>query len=202
MVVIDAGLGNVGSILNMIRHIGYDIKPAKTPDELSNAKKIILPGVGSFDSGVHRLRALGFTSALEDILHGGCSYQLLGICLGMQLLFECSAEGRESGLGIIPGEVKKFSFPDEIKRKIPHMGWNHVQRTSNHLLFEGMDHKARFYFAHSYHAVCSQEYVIATTYYGYQLPCAVCKENTLGVQFHPEKSHKYGMQLLKNFAEM
>ena len=129
---------------------------------------------------------------------------ILGICLGMHLLFDYSEEGVMNGLGWIPGIVKRFQFNecDHSKMKIPHMGWNHIQPLNQHILFSGLDDLSRFYFVHSYHVQCnSPEHSTATSVYGYPFTCAVQKGNIFGVQFHPEKSHKYGMKLFENFLE-
>lgn len=202
MIIIDYKVGNIGSIINMYKKLGIKAKLSSNKDEILTAKKLLLPGVGAFDNGMNRLKE----EALIDILNYKVLSEktpILGICLGMQLLLETSEEGNEKGLGWIRGDVKKFNFESNDNRlKIPHMGWNIAKPLNHDTLFYGMEDEARFYFVHSYHAVCSHEdNILATTNYGYNFVSSVCQENIFGVQFHPEKSHKFGMRLLKNFAE-
>lgn len=196
-------MGNLGSIANMLKRIGYESKITDNLNEIKNAKKIILPGIGHFDKAMNNLKELGFVEILnKKVLED--KIPVLGICLGMQLLANKSEEGNLSGLGWIHGEVKKFSFGGlpENKLKIPHMGWNLVHLKKDNPLVNNMYHEPRFYFVHSYHFQCSNEAdVLATTYYGYYFPSIIAKSNIIGVQFHPEKSHKFGMKLLKNFVE-
>ena len=202
--IIDYGLGNIGSIVNMLKKIRAPHILVSNPEELKGIKKIILPGVGSFDAGASNLKATSLWDAIKvKVLDE--QVPLLGICLGMQLLFNKSEEGKEDGLGLVSGEIKRFDFSQmEQKLKIPHMGWNVVTPTKTDPLFFHMPHKEmRFYFTHSYHAVCAKpENILAVTSYGYEFTCVVRNGNIFGVQFHPEKSHKFGMQLLKNFAEL
>lgn len=204
MGVVNYGLGNIGSIVNMLKKIKAPCSLISNPKELEGIKKIILPGVGSFDAGASNLKATLLWDAIKvKVLDERTP--LLGICLGMQLLFNKSEEGKENGLGLVDGEVKRFDFSrTEQKLKIPHMGWNIVTPTKTEPLFSNMPHKEiRFYFTHSYHIVCAKpENILAITQYGYEFTCAVQNDNIFGVQFHPEKSHKFGMQLLKNFAEL
>ncbi len=200
--VVDYGVGNLGSIVNMLRKIGVKAMVASSPADVRAAEKLILPGVGAFDSGMRRLRESGLLGALEEKV---LRFQtpILGICLGLQLMTRRSEEGILPGLGWIEGEAVRFRVNErEGGLRIPHMGWNSivVRRESN--LFRGLDQEPRFYFAHSYHVNCGvQDDVLATCDHGYEFPAAVGRKNVLGTQFHPEKSHKYGMKLLKNFAE-
>lgn len=196
--IIDYKTGNVGSILNMIRKIGKEAVITSDPVEIEKADKIILPGVGSFDTGMRNLEELGLIGVLNKKVIEEKT-PLLGICLGAQLLFERSEEGVLPGLGWIDGEVRKFRFKDNAL-KVPHMGWNTIAIKKDDCLFNGAEGELRFYFVHSYHFVCSDN-VLAITDYGYEFPSVVRKGNIVGVQFHPEKSHKFGMQLLKNFIE-
>lgn len=195
IVVVDYDMGNVGSIVNMMKKIGHTVQVSADPAVIGAAERLILPGVGHFDTGMANIRARG----LEEILTRKVVTErtpVLGICLGMQLLGAASHEGTAAGLGWIPSESLKLSS-DSLR--VPHMGWNEV--TSSHWLFEGEPADMRFYFVHSYHVVCKEPGDrIATTTYGIELSAAVARDHILGVQFHPEKSHRFGMQLLRNFA--
>lgn len=201
IVIIDYGMGNLGSIRNMLKHLGVTAAISSQADDVAAAGKLILSGVGAFDSGMTSLENLGLIpllnkKALVD------KVPVLGICLGMQLLSESSEEGHMPGLGWISGKTIRFSFDrNNEKLKIPHMGWNTVESVKPCPLFEGMYDNPRFYFVHSYHVVCNHpDDVLCRTHYGYDIVSAVAHENIYGVQFHPEKSHKYGMKLLENFA--
>lgn len=199
--VIDYGMGNVGSIINMFRKIGVPAILTNDSEQIENADKLILPGVGAFDNGMNKLNESG----LADIIKKQAitnQKPLLGICLGMQLLGRNSEEGKENGLGLIPFENKRFAFEGNTDLKIPHMGWDIAERTvTNDPLFGGIDLLQRYYFVHSYYAVCdSEENVLMRCEYGYSFVAAVKNNNIYGVQFHPEKSHKFGMALLENFA--
>lgn len=198
--VVDYGTGNIGSVLNMIRKVGGEARASGDAEELRKASKLLLPGVGSFDNAVQKLAKLGLPDLLRDKVREGVP--LLGICLGMQLLSDGSEEGSLPGLGLIPGRVRRFSFgPECADLKIPHMGWNRIRRRKAHPLLEGVDENSRFYFVHSYHYQCQDEAdVLLETGYGYDFTSGVQRENVMGVQFHPEKSHRYGMQLVKNFV--
>jgi glutamine amidotransferase len=197
--IVDYGLGNPGSIRNMLLKLGGNVSAAQDPVDLAGASLIILPGVGSFDNGMRRLQERGFDHAIREVVRDG-NAMFLGICLGMQLLFEGSEEGVEAGLGLIPGRVRRFQFKDP-KLKIPHMGWNRVQQFQSNQMLDGVFEDARFYFAHSYHVSCSDEWVLGKTDYGYEFPSVVMKNNIFGAQFHPEKSHRYGLGLLKRFVD-
>mgnify|MGYP001764978524 CR=1 FL=1 len=198
--IVDYGTGNVGSVLNMIRKVGGEARASGDAEELLKATKLLLPGVGSFDNAVQKLGKLGLPDLLRDKVREGVP--LLGICLGMQLLSDGSEEGVLPGLGLIPGRVRRFSFgPECADLKIPHMGWNRIRRRKAHPLLDGLDEKSRFYFVHSYHYQCQDEAdVLLETPYGYDFTSGVQRGNVMGVQFHPEKSHRYGMQLMKNFV--
>jgi len=199
IVIVDYKTGNVGSLMNMLKKIGINSIVSSDPKEIESADKIIFPGVGAFDNGMNNLLASGLIPLLEKKVKNQ-STPILGVCLGMQLLAKGSEEGVIPGLGWMDGFVKKFHFEDE-NLKIPHMGWNTIDIKKVDPIFNEMLKEARFYFVHSYHFVCDEkEKVLATTNYGYDFDSIIRKDNIWGVQFHPEKSHKFGMQLLKNFA--
>ncbi len=200
LVIVDYGVGNLGSILNMLKKIGVKAAVSSRGAEIAAADKLILPGVGAFDSGMAALDRSGLIPLLSKKVMQE-KIPVLGICLGMQLLTRRSAEGKLPGLGWIDGETVKFSFPNQRELKIPHMGWNGVSVRREDPLFCNMPDDPRFYFVHSYHVVCKDARdVAATTQYGYDFTSAVAKGNMYGVQFHPEKSHKFGMKLLENFV--
>lgn len=203
IVVVDYGMGNLGSILNMLKKIGAEARVSSDPQEIESADKLILPGVGAFDAGMKRLQELGLIGVLDDKVLNGKT-PTLGVCLGMQLLTQQSEEGNLLGLGWIDGETIRFRFdPKQTHLKIPHMGWNTVTIHREGELFRGLEHEARFYFVHSYHVVCNQqEDVLATTHHGYDFVSAIQRDNIMGTQFHPEKSHRYGMKLYRNFVEL
>ncbi|MCI8995606.1 MAG: imidazole glycerol phosphate synthase subunit HisH [Lachnospiraceae bacterium] len=200
--VINYGLGNVGSILNMLKKIGAkDSILAQTPSEIAQADKLILPGVGAFDTGMELLHRSGLINAMNiHVLEN--KKPILGICLGMQMLGLSSEEGVHQGLGYIDFRSKKFLMKDK-EWKIPHMGWDYVEvvKKENPLVSESKP-PLKYYFVHSYHAVCKNfEDILMNCDYGYTFTAAVNKNNIYGVQFHPEKSHKYGMELLSNFVK-
>ncbi len=194
-------MGNLGSIANMLKKIGQSAQISSDPEVIQNAERLILPGVGAFDNGVRRLDELCLVDVIKAKVKDGSP--LLGICLGMQLLSNSSEEGELSGLGLIDAETVKFNFGDDKKLNIPHMGWNSVTVCQNNPVFENLEEENKFYFVHSYHVVCrKEENILTQTEYGIGFASSICNNNILGVQFHPEKSHKYGMQLLKNFTSM
>jgi imidazole glycerol-phosphate synthase subunit HisH len=198
--VLDYGMGNVGSIVNMLRKIGSPCLCSANLSELKSADKWILPGVGAFDAGMARLRALGLEAAIHDHVKAG--KVLLGICLGMQMLGRKSEEGVTPGLCLLPFDTIAFRIPTETKLKVPHMGWNRVTVAKETLLTGGLSSKERYYFVHSFHAKCDDNAnILMTCEYGITFTCAVAGGNVYGTQFHPEKSHDYGLRLLKNFAE-
>jgi len=201
--VVDYGVGNIGSVLNMLRRAGGLGEAVADPARIAVAEKIILPGVGSFDRAAGRLRDLAMVDALRSAVDRGTL--LLGICLGMQLLSDGSEEGALPGLGLIPGRVRRFSFGDRRNYvlRVPHMGWNSAAPRTTHPLAQGLEHGARFYFVHSYYfdPADADDMMFHTTY-GHEFASGVQRGNVMGVQFHPEKSHRFGMQLLKNFIEL
>jgi imidazole glycerol-phosphate synthase subunit HisH len=200
--IIDYGLGNLGSMLNMLKKIGANALVSSDHDIISKADKLILPGVGSFDSGMRNLHERNLIPLLNKMILEE-KVPILGICLGMQLLGKKSEEGQLPGLGWLDADSVRFNFQDDnANLKIPHMGWNQLTVRKSHPLFSGLEDTNRFYFVHSYHVVCANtDNLLASTSYGFDFASAVVKDNILGVQFHPEKSHKFGMRLLKNFVE-
>lgn len=200
--VVNFGSGNMGSIFNMLKRLGAKAIISSDANDIAGARKIILPGVGSFDQAIKSLQDLDLIGVLnEKVLR--FKTPIMGICLGMQLLTKNSEEGSLPGLGWIDAEVVKFRLENEGKNlKIPHMGWNTVKMSKDSYLFKDMPGEPRFYFAHSYHVVCKRKSnVIARTAYGCDFVSAVQQDNIMGVQFHPEKSHRFGLRLLKNFVE-
>jgi imidazole glycerol-phosphate synthase subunit HisH len=200
--VIDLGIGNLGSVINMLNRAGAQVERTSDPAAIAKANKVILPGVGAFDALVQKIDEAGFRKPLLAHAHAG--KYLLGICLGMQVLADSSEEGRLDGLGLVPGRVNRFRFEGESAQlKVPHMGWNRVAPRCAHALSRGLDTGARFYFVHSYHFECAEiDDVLFHTHYGFDFASAVKRGNVMGVQFHPEKSHRFGLQLIQNFVEI
>jgi len=202
IVIIDCGMGNPGSILNMIRKLGKEVCITNDAKKILSATHILFPGVGSFDNGIKKLSSSGMLPNIEKrVLQDKIPF--LGICLGMQLLFSTSEEGVSSGLCWLPGKVTRFNFNSDRALKIPHMGWNSVRPTSYGSLFNGLEEEARFYFVHSYYVECdNHEHILGYTNYGISFASTVQYQNIYGVQFHPEKSHRFGLTLLKNFLRL
>jgi glutamine amidotransferase len=197
--IVDCGLGNIASVVNMVRKCGGTAKVSNKRDEILSASKIILPGVGAFDHGITQLKAFDMFLAIQE--KAILETPILGICLGMQLLAKRSEEGLLNGLGLIDAEFKRFAFETKSSLRIPHVGWNHVRVIKDNPLIPNDGSEQRFYFTHSYHAVCKQEAeVLAETEYGYSFTSVYCRKNIFGVQFHPEKSHRFGMALIKRFV--
>lgn len=200
ILIIDYGMGNSGSILNMLKKIGKKAKIASHPNEVMPADKIILPGIGSFDHGMRNLEDSGFRDVLEEFVIQR-KKPIFGICLGMQLMTQSSEEGTLDGLGWINAEVKKFRFED-TSVKVPHMGWNLIDIRKKSPLFIEIHDEARFYFVHSYYVDCEdQGDVLTVTNYGHEFISSFQRLNIIGVQFHPEKSHKFGMKMFENFSD-
>ncbi len=200
--IIDYGAGNISSIQNMLKKIGADAVITSDPSEIRDAKKIILPGVGSFDTGMKLLNDRGWIDPLnKKVLNEKIA--VLGVCLGLQLMCKQSEEGKLKGLGWIDADVVRFNMDRaEEPIRIPHMGWNSVEQLKDVTLLKTIEEQ-RFYFVHSYHlANVPQKYQWLSTHYGYDFISGVQDENIYGVQFHPEKSHRFGMTLLKNFAAL
>jgi glutamine amidotransferase len=200
--IVDYGMGNLGSISNMLKKIGVQSAISSDPLVIEEAEKLILPGVGAFDLGMKNLSQRSLVEKLKSQVMER-KKPILGLCLGMQLFTRSSEEGQLPGLGWLNARTVRFTFSGpEANLKIPHMGWNTLQILRSHPLLNDLGPDARFYFDHSYHVICNgNDSVLATTTYGYDFPSIVAQGNILGAQFHPEKSHKFGMKLLKNFAE-
>lgn len=200
--IIDYGAGNLGSIANMLRKLGQPGTVTSNPLVIQNANKIILPGVGKFDYGMSKL----IESGLIEILNKKANEEkvpILGICLGAQLMTNSSEEGSLPGLGWFDAQVKKFSFDPALSLRIPHMGWNYVTVNKQNPLISISNEEQRFYFVHSYYISSnSPTNVLLTTTYGNEFVSALANENIFAVQFHPEKSHKYGLNLFKNFLAL
>lgn len=202
IVIVNTGVGNIGAISNMLKRIGQPCLLTDCPDDLLGAKALILPGVGHFDTAVSHLHKTGLFAALShQVLEN--KTPILGICLGMQLFASCSEEGEKEGLNFIPGKVERFCFKEEESRyKIPHMGWNFVRVSKTNSLLCAFDDDPRFYFVHSYHYRCYDEgHVLSKTNYGVEFISAIQKGHIFGVQFHPEKSHRFGLKLFQRFTE-
>lgn len=199
--IINYGLGNINAFVNVYKKLGIELKIALSANDLTGATKIILPGVGSFDYAMSRLNASGMRQTIDRmVLQEGIP--VLGICVGMQMLARSSDEGILPGLGYIDGVVRKFDASKmTVKLNLPHMGWNDVTPLPGSKLFENLEDHPIFYFLHSYYFECNNPGdSIAKADYGIEFDCAVNHDNIYGVQFHPEKSHQYGIQLLRNFA--
>lgn len=201
--IIDYGVGNLASITNMLKRIGVEARISAREDDVIAASKIILPGVGAFDTCVGKLHESGLIPVLTKKVRDDKT-PLLGICVGMQLLLEGSEEGKLPGLGWIRGTNVRFDA-DQLppQYKIPHMGWAEVEVDQSSTLTKGLEYDARFYFVHSYHArVPDRKNVLLEAEYGYRFTAGVVYKNIFGVQFHPEKSHQFGMKLLYNFTKI
>lgn len=198
--IVDYNMGNVASVANMLKRIGA-AEPVLTsdPDVLRRANKVILPGVGAFDRGMAQLREFGLVDVLNEVALEK-RVPVLGICLGMQLMTRSSDEGGLAGLGWIAGVTRRFRFEPGSPLKVPHMGWNYVTPTRPNAIISDREAN-RFYFVHGYYVTCDDPRdTIATASYGLEFTCAVNHDNIYGVQFHPEKSHRYGMAALEGFA--
>ena len=201
MCVVDYGVGNIQAFLNLFNRLGIETKRACKEKDFHNATHLILPGVGHFDHAIQKFNDSGIKEPLQDLVLGS-KIPLLGVCVGMQMLADGSEEGNLPGLGWIPGWVKKFAKNSTLS--LPHMGWNILHPKKNKLLFSALDLEfLQFYFLHSYYFDTKEkENILATTHYGSDFASVVSRQNIYGVQFHPEKSHKWGEQLLKNFSKI
>lgn len=195
-------MGNLGSIKNMLTRLGFEVEITADLAVMRKAEKLILPGVGAFDNAIKNIENQGLTPVLNELVLDE-KIPILGICLGMQLLSGRSEEGILKGLHWIDSETIHFQFNSEQDLRIPHMGWNTINVQQDSCLFKDMYEEPRFYFVHSYYVSCkSKTNVLAETHYGIDFTSAIVKDNIHGVQFHPEKSHKFGMKVLKNYAEL
>ena len=199
--IIDAGIGNVGSVANLCRRLGAEPVVLDDPDTVSSADRLVLPGVGAWDYAMRRLQETGLAEAMTDRVHAGVP--ILGICLGMQILHDSSEEGTLPGLGWIPGAVRRLPAQTELGPvRLPHMSWARIEQTRPHPLLDPLDDDARYYFVHGFAAVPDDDkHVIATARYGDRFTAAVANDNVLGTQFHPEKSHRHGKALLAGFLQ-
>ncbi|MBA6109360.1 imidazole glycerol phosphate synthase subunit HisH [Pseudomonas asiatica] len=200
IIVVDYGVGNIASVLNMLKKVGVKARSSNVAADIEQADKIILPGVGAFDAGMRTLRASGLVDVLnEQVL--GARKPVMGICLGSQMLGCRSEEGTEAGLGWIDMDIVRFEKRDG--RKVPHMGWNYVTPCGEHPILAGMSGESRYYFVHSYYMLPkSVDDTLLMANYGQEFAAGVMKDNIFGFQFHPEKSHKFGMQLFRNFVSL
>ncbi len=198
--VIDYGMGNIGSICKMLRVVGAEPVVTADPAAIASADRILLPGVGHFDRAMSNLNALGLVEPLRRIAVEERK-PLLGICLGMQLLCRSSEEGTQPGLGLIDARVRRFEFAGPTRLKVPHMGWTELDVQKPSPLLDGLDGASRFYFVHSFYVECAEESdVLARATYGVPFVAAFERGTVQGVQFHPEKSHRFGIQMFRNFV--
>lgn len=199
IVIIDYGSGNLRSVQKAFQQFGFDAEITRDKTAILGAKGVVLPGVGSFDAALTELRQAGLEAAIAETV--ALNKPFLGICLGMQHLFESSEEGKQPGLGLLKGKVQKFIPTTELS--VPHMGWNRLLIKHQSPLFKGIEDGSMVYFAHSYHVVPEDKMVIATTTdYGVEFVSAVSKGNLFGIQFHPEKSSAIGLQIVRNFGDL
>ena len=195
--IVDYGVGNIGSLINMFRRIGQEAELSADPDRIVAADRLLLPGVGAFDAATEKLAVGGFDEAIRG--HARTGRPVLGICLGMQLLLDSSEEGVSQGLGLIPG--RSVRFEEDRGRRVPHMGWNQLDVRKPAPLVDGLPADHRFYFVHSYRvAVADDRDELARSDYGGEFTSMVSRDNVTGAQFHPEKSHAFGMQMLEQWS--
>jgi imidazole glycerol-phosphate synthase subunit HisH len=200
--IVDYGMGNLRSVQKKLLRVGAEVLITSAPELIETADKLILPGVGNFANGVRNLKEYG----LWDIINNKVLIEktpVLGICLGMQLMATSSEEGNVEGLGWFDSEVVKFRVKDQLRYKVPHMGWNNAEINVKSALFSNLPKDAMYYFVHSFHMKCNKsEDILTTTEYEYPFTSSIHKDNIYGTQFHPEKSHEWGEQLFKNFVEL
>lgn len=195
--VIDCNIGNLGSVINLIKKLNFEVNIVTKPSEFNSSRKIILPGVGHYDKCIQNLKRINLFNDLKNKIFSD-NYFFLGICVGMQILFQSSEEGNEEGLGFFKGNVNKFNFENNFKT--PHMGWNNLifDNKKNILNLDN-----RVYFCHSYYVQCDDlDDIVASTIHGKKFPSIVCKKKVYGFQFHPEKSYNDGETLIKNFLDL
>lgn len=197
--IVDYGLGNLGSVANMLRRVGAPSRRVSTPEDLLASERVLLPGIGAFDTATTLLRDAGLDDALREFAASG--RPLFGICLGMQLLVDSSAEGESRGLGLLPGHCVRFS--EDAGVRVPHMGWSRVALHQEVPLTAGLPEDARFYFVHTFHVVPARTAdTLGTSEYGDRFVSMISRDNVMGAQFHPEKSHTFGMKILENFSRL
>ncbi|PSQ97227.1 MAG: imidazole glycerol phosphate synthase subunit HisH [Bacteroidetes bacterium SW_9_63_38] len=203
--IIDYGIGNLRSIEKAVQRVGAEARRTDEADALRSAERLILPGVGAFGACANEIQSRGLEAPIREAVNAGTPF--LGVCVGMQLLFDTGLEkGEHDGLGLLPGVVDHFhriadGAADDLV--VPHMGWNAIHPTRSHPLFDGIEKPAYVYFVHSFHAVAHREDdILATTPYGHDFPSVVQRDNVHGVQFHPEKSQAVGLRMLENFATL
>jgi imidazole glycerol-phosphate synthase subunit HisH len=202
IVIVDYGMGNLGSVLKSFKRLQVEAKLSESIHDIESADKLVLPGVGHFANGMLKLKEYKYLEILDRKVIQD-KVPILGICLGMQLFAGFSEEGGIKGLGWLDADVVRFKIDDTMKWKVPHMGWNSIRIEKERALLSGIEKDELFYFAHSYHMKCNDEMdILTSTDYSYRFSSAVQKENIFGVQFHPEKSHNWGLQLIKNFVEI
>jgi glutamine amidotransferase len=200
--IINYGLGNVNSVANVLNYLGAEYQVTSEPNVLYNAEKLILPGVGAFDNGMELLKEKNLINALNQAVNIKKT-PILGICLGMQLMCKYSEEGTASGLGWVDAVVKKIKIPNDSGLKVPHMGWSSLKIEKENILINPSDDEQRFYFVHSYHVVCNNSSdILASTHFGSNIVASFSHDNIFGVQFHPEKSHRFGFSLFKKFIKL
>lgn len=201
--VVDYDTGNVGSVLNMLKKVGAQAVVTRDPALLRDADKLVLPGVGAFDEAMGNLRRFGLYDLLNELVLERRS-PILGVCLGAQLMTKASEEGDQAGFGWLNARLVRFRAPEGAPpMRVPHMGWNTVTaEAEGGGIFRGVEQPMRFYFVHAYHMVPDEPGIeLASTHYGYRFTSALAQRNILSMQFHPEKSHKYGLQVYRNFVE-
>ncbi len=198
--IVNYGVGNIGSLMNMFKKLEIDVQVVSTPEDMMRMSRLVLPGVGAYDHAMGELDQRGLTEPLTTFRASG--KYILGVCLGMQLLVDSSDEGVLSGLGFISGTCKRLGEPAAAALRIPHMGWNKVTPRQGSQMLAGLAVDSRFYFVHSYFVDAPDSVVLATTKYGIDFASIIGYENVNGAQFHPEKSHAFGMTLLENWAHM
>ncbi|AXO13638.1 imidazole glycerol phosphate synthase subunit HisH [Thalassospira indica] len=199
--IVDYGLGNIRAFYHIYQRLNIPVEVAATVEQLKSAQKLILPGVGAFDWAMNRLNDSGLRDVLDELVLNR-SVPVLGVCVGMQMMASKSAEGDLAGLGWLDAEVVRFNVPKNVSNPLPHMGWNDVSPVEQETIFKDIT-SPRYYFLHSYCIrPAREENILSRTFYGEDFVSAVTKDNIFGTQFHPEKSHKWGIDLLRNFAEI
>jgi glutamine amidotransferase len=200
--IVDYGMGNLGSVENMLRKLGVESVRTSDPDEIARADRLVLAGVGAFDGAMDRIASAGLLDVLNQRVLGE-RVPVLGVCLGLQVMARSSTEGTRPGLGWLDADVRRFEFTNGQRLPVPHMGWEVTVPTRPSPLFDAGGSELRFYFSHAFHLVCDDAAdVAATATYGYEFPAAIHHDNILGTQFHPEKSHAFGLDVYRRFATL